>query len=320
LQDFTWALDRQNDPDHALVFIEQSFTDFQKLNDLYWAMKAYKSLGDLLVLQGKLTKKERVERGFELARAAGERVELAEAYHSLGYYHYMINQLDEARKYAAEASELLQQIGSNLHDPRLLLAELAWLTGDYKEAKALYKEIQVRLGLLGEKNISSSTIGILGTLALEEGDFGLARVLLEDSLATAREVQNNFDMLIRLIEIGNLFYLEGKPDEFKRKYQESVPLVKKLPLLGKSHCLCLTLRLFDRRMGLYIVSILGALYHVQRETEILFDPIFKRFYDRAETHARKVLSNEEFEMAFAEGQKLSLDEAIDLVLKTVEEI
>jgi hypothetical protein len=124
----------------------------------------------------------------------------------------------------------------------------------------------------------------------------------------------------RLIEIGNLFYLEGMLDDFKRKYQESIPLAKKLPLLAKSYCLFLTLRLFDRQTGSYTISILGALYHVQKETQILFDPIFKRFYDRAEAYARQVLGPGQFDIAFADGQKYSLDEALDLVLKMIEEM
>ncbi len=41
----------------------------------------------------------------------------------------------------------------------------------------------------------------------------------------------------------------------------------------------------------------------------------------AEAHARKVLGDAAFEVAFAEGQKKSLlDEGLDLALKTVEEM
>jgi hypothetical protein len=46
----------------------------------------------------------------------------------------------------------------------------------------------------------------------------------------------------------------------------------------------------------------------------------KRDYDRAEAHARKALGNEAFEIAFGEGQKLSLDQALDLALQTLDEL
>ena len=39
-----------------------------------------------------------------------------------------------------------------------------------------------------------------------------------------------------------------------------------------------------------------------------------------EAHARKALGDAAFESAFAEGQKISLDDALALALKTVEEM
>ena len=49
--------------------------------------------------------------------------------------------------------------------------------------------------------------------------------------------------------------------------------------------------------------------------------IYATFADTlAEAHARKVLGDAAFEVAFAEGQKMSLDEGLDLALKTVEEM
>jgi predicted ATPase/class 3 adenylate cyclase len=311
-----WTLRRQNDYDRALALIEQSFTDFQEMNDLYWKAKSYRLFADTLAVQGKITWKEAIDQQVELARAAGERVELAGVLCDLGL---MTNQPDEARKCAQEASELLKQIGSNMHDPEFIFGAIAWLHGDYKEAKAMYMDIQTRLGLLGEKNVRSAAIGLLGSLALEEGDFGQAHIFLEESLATARELQNYFFIVLRLIEIGNLFYLEGKPDEFKRKYREGLSLAKKLNVAEKFGCLFFTLRPLDRRAVHHTVSILGALHHCQRETDLPMDLIAKRFYDRAEAHTRQALSSEQFENAFAEGQKLSLDEALDLALKRVEE-
>ena len=142
----------------------------------------------------------------------------------------MINQPDEARKYAGEASELLKQIGSNLYDPKLLLAQLAWLNGDYKEAKALYMDIRTRLGLLGEKNTRAVAIGLLGSIALEEGEFDQARILLQECIATARELQNYFIIANRLIELGNLFYMNGNFAEFKLEYREGLSLAKEISL------------------------------------------------------------------------------------------
>jgi non-specific serine/threonine protein kinase len=315
-----WALRRQNEDERALDLMEQSFRDFQEMSDLFWKAKSYRIFSDALAIQGKLTWKEAIYRTVELARAAGERVELAIALLDFGAHHFMINQPEEARKYAEEASELLKQIGSNVADAEFLFASMAWLKGDYKEAKALYMVIQTRLGLLGERNVRSAAIGTLGSLALEEGDFGQARRFLEESLATSRELQNNFLTVIRLIEIGNLFYLEGYFDEFKQKYREGLSLAKKLNVAEKFHCLFFALRPLENRATDHTVYVLGALHHSHIKTEIPVDPIVKRFYDRAEVYARRALSNTMFESLFVEGEKLSLDQAIDLLLKNIEDM
>ena len=315
-----WVLMRQNENDRAIALGEQSFTDFQEMNDLYWKMRSGKLLSNILAQQGKITLKEQIYRAVELARAAGERVELAAAYLDLGFYHYMIQQPETARKYAEESKSLLEQIGAQGYDPRFLFAAMEWLDGNYKEAKAIYMEIQTRLGILGEKNMRSAAFGLLGSLALEEGDVGQAHLFLEESLATAQELQNYSFIVLRLIELGNLYYLEGNTDECKRKYQEGISLAKKLSLTPKFDCLFFTLRHVEIRPALDTVSILGALHRCQSEMELPPDPNFKRFYNRAEEHTRRVLGSSSFDAAFDEGQKYSLDEAFDLVLKSAEEI
>lgn len=197
---------------------------------------------------------------------------------------------------------------------------MAWLKSDYKEAKAIYMDIQTHLGLLGEKNMRSSIIGILGSLALDEGDLGQARLFLEESLKTAQELQNHYFSMLRLMALGNLSYLEGNVEEFKRRYREGLSLAQKLTITEKLDCLLITLRTAVSRPNRDRVFILGCLHHWQQKTDLPFDPILKRFYDRAEPYALHALGDEMFEAIFAEGQKLSPDEALALVLRTIEEM
>ena len=64
----------------------------------------------------------------------------------------------------------------------------------------------------------------------------------------------------------------------------------------------------------------GAIDLYKRNSDFAFRPLDKRYGDRAETQARKSLGNAAFEAAFTDGQKMSLDEALELALKTMEEI
>ena len=66
--------------------------------------------------------------------------------------------------------------------------------------------------------------------------------------------------------------------------------------------------------------LLGVIDHYEVEYGFPLKPIDKRDCIRAEIHARKTLGESAFKVAFAEGQKMSLDEGLDLALKVVEEM
>ena len=67
-------------------------------------------------------------------------------------------------------------------------------------------------------------------------------------------------------------------------------------------------------------QVLGAFENYKQEDHWPLKPVDKRYCRRAEAHARRVHGDAAFESAFADGQKMSLDEAFDLALKTVEEL
>jgi hypothetical protein len=65
---------------------------------------------------------------------------------------------------------------------------------------------------------------------------------------------------------------------------------------------------------------LGALDTFEKESTRPISPLLKRNYDRAEKYTHGVLGNAMFEMRFAEGQKMSLDEGLDVAQKIIEEM
>jgi hypothetical protein len=67
--------------------------------------------------------------------------------------------------------------------------------------------------------------------------------------------------------------------------------------------------------------ILGAIDNSESESDLIpAEPMTRLYGERAEAHVRRVLGDSAFESLFAEGQKLSLDDALDLALTTVEEM
>lgn len=309
-----WSFDRYYDYDHAIPLMQESIKDFKQLNDIYWESVAFRWLGNILMKRGDIQQEEKMLHHLELAQQAGERQNLAEALSNWAYYLFASNQLEEAEKYAEEASTLSKQIKKNPDELNKFYAHRAWLRGNYKETREILLGVRERYYALGDRNLGSLASADLGFLALQEGDVGQARLYFEEALTIARELGNKESIAPRLAELGNTFYLEGKMKEFKQNYGESFLLGKELGVLSKRALLISLIDVIHPVKPDFSVQILGAIYNSAPPT----NPLWKRDYDRIETHARGVLGDVSFDSAFAGGQKMSLDEGLDLALKMVE--
>ncbi len=203
------ALDRYGDYKNAYSLMEQSLLDFQESKDTYWEAVCFRSRSADLAIMGGLKFEEKAIIDLRLARRAGERINWAEALLDNGRELFQFNRLDEASEYIKEAAALFKQMGMTANMSGFYLAQIAWLKGNYAEARAALLEVQEHYGLVGEKNLRSLMIEHLGILALEQGDIELARAHLEEALATARELgERVHDETIR--NLRN-YFLFGRP-------------------------------------------------------------------------------------------------------------
>jgi hypothetical protein len=123
-----------------------------------------------------------------------------------------------------------------------------------------------------------------------------------------------------LIELGNLFYLQGNIEYFKQYVQESFALKRYFPDFHKAFVLMTILGSLYVQKPEISARLLGIINNPNRETDVPRTPVEKRYCVRAEAHIHEVLGKAAFEAAFVQGQKMSLDEGLDLALKTVEEM
>jgi tetratricopeptide (TPR) repeat protein len=255
------------------------------------------------------------------AQKTGERLILAEALWNYSKWLYMSNNIDEAIKCAKEVDLRFEQVGSKQSLTSNLFAEIAWTNGAYQEARSYYLEMEKRFSLLGEKNLRSIMLANLGRLAIEQGDLNQAQVYSEQALTVARELDNKVEIAMRLAELGISSYLQGNIEKCRQNFRESISMVKRFGTYrAKRHILFLIVNHLEIKELVKPAYILGALDSSRNEGTRPITPLNVRYYNRAESRARQALGDEVFVSAFAEGQKMSLDEALDLALKTVEEM
>ncbi|HLO18297.1 MAG TPA: LuxR C-terminal-related transcriptional regulator [Anaerolineales bacterium] len=307
------------DNDRAHSLLEQSVTEFQELNELYWYAFSFPYLGYLLVRQAKMKARDVSSKYLELARQTGERMISAAALSNYAYWLASARRLEEAAEYAEESDRLYKQVGpANTSVASLLFADIAFATGDYKTAKILYMQMQERSRILGDKINTAISIKNLAILAMEEGDLNQAKAYFEEALALVRETGHKLYISQCLVELSNFFYMQGNIEEFKRSFRESLSVKDSLDESEKIFILMIILGSLYRQRDETSSQLLGLIHYYM--DIIMYSIIDQRYCLRAEEHARKTLGNDAFKSAFAEGQMMSLDEGLDLALKTVEEI
>jgi tetratricopeptide (TPR) repeat protein len=316
------ARDEDNDP--ARCLLEQSFAEFQELNEPFWQARVFITLGYFLATPAKPNYDDLLLRSIQLARKAEERLTLADALSEYADWLFRNNHVNEAEKYVEESEMLYKLIGSeNTSFNPFLFAEISWSRGDYQKAKSIYLELEQRFSLLGHESFKSGCSGKLGILAMEQGDLNLAREYLEEALAFERAAGWKSWTAFYLAELSNLLYQQGKLEEFKQNLRESISLKNYLRNYHKATLLMVTLGWLYFQEAKSSAYVMGVVHNYERESEFPdfpLKPLEKRYWDRAETYTRKTIGDAAFESAFDEGQKMSLDEALDMVLKTVEEM
>jgi len=313
---------RRGNDEIARQLILESLAEFQEIKDLYWEVYAYNLLNLIRIRQDdlRLSEESLFTQALEIARKAGERSNLAEALLNYSRWLLIFNRVNDAQKYIEELDMLLQQMGANRSSISQLFAQIALLNNDYREAKSFYIQAQTRFGLLGERNQRSSVIEDLGLLEMEQGNLDQAQIHLQEALTTAREIEKKASIASRLVKLGITVYLQGKLDEGKQYFRECIPLAKGLRSFRRINILILAVNYIPFAKVEAVVHILGAIDQSQRKNERPINPLRKGYYDRIRTRALNALGEVAFQSAFAEGQKMSLDEVLDLVLKIVEEI
>jgi tetratricopeptide (TPR) repeat protein len=305
----------------APSLLRESFAEFQELDELFWQARVFSTLGYFLAPSVEPTYQDLLMQEIELARKAGERLTLADALGEYADWLFRNGQVDEAKTYAEESDRLYKQIGSgNTSLNPLLFAEIAWNNGDFQTARSLYLELEERFRLLGARVFRAKCLGKLGLLAMEEGDLNSARGYLEEGLSLEKEIGSKSLVAIYLVELGNLFYLQGDFEQFKQKVREGFALQSHFHDSNKTFMLMAVLgSLYFQKPGV-ATRLLGTINNHEKRIDRVPTPIDRRYCLRAEAHARQILDNAAFESDFAEGQKMSLNEALALALSTVEEM
>jgi predicted ATPase len=258
-----------------------------------------------------------------LAGSTGERTERRVQVLVAGaMFTHRLRHLEAMRRYAEESLDIARALNDrrstrwplNLHG--MLAAEL----GDYDSAAARFEEAVAVAREAGDLALVPIVTNNLGYVALLRGDFVRAVEMFEDALAFSRELRNSDDVAFEIFNLAlSLYHL--------RRYEEAVIAAKEAMALA--HETENLLSLPDA------FTLLGALAGRQGTPDIgarlvgagelvrdrVGDDLAGAERDLVETTAAELVSmlgERQYADAIAEGQAMSLDDAVEYALRSVE--
>jgi predicted ATPase len=178
-----------------------------------------------------------------------------------------------------------------------------------EESLALRRELQDKWGI-------ALSLNNLGTIAYKEGDYERARVFYEESLILRQELEDKQGLAISLNNLGALAYLQGDYERAKSLTAESLTTFQSLgDRAGTAHCLeGLAQSLVAEGQLQGAARLLGAATAVRQAANAPVPPHYRADYEAIVASVRDPLGETAYSAHLAQGQRMSLDEAVAYAL------
>jgi len=239
----------------------------------------------------------------------------ANVFFAAGFLSKMYSQQERSKQMFRTALEIYKDLGSR-RDMGWTLISLSFLSferpDEYKQAVADCEESLTLLRELDDKPGVAQGLMIRGELARMHGDLPRAKKAYEESLNIAHEIGDQLREAVMLGFLGLVALREGKAEHARARYQQSLSLSEDIghivgvvdSLAGLAEAaenlgqLNRSARLFSAADAFY--EMYGFVLHT----------IYRLEYDRSKARVREQLDRETFNALSAEGQAMSLEEAI----------
>jgi len=315
-------------PLHAIQLLEKSREMFKDLNDTWgqaFALKYLQMKYILMHLEG-ITRSEVLDLAESmetLSIASGDRCRIASAFSWNAVLHVYIGDFDHAEQLCDKSEHYYKELGVQAfpltYNARLTIA---FIRGNHEGAKALCQEMDRKLEIIGNRIQRVLGFMILNFIALEENQFEVA---IENGLKIS-EVKLigtpwGYD-LEHFMLLGAAYFFKGDRRLALENIQNSLDLlteqVEDHKTLHIAHALQIHSSILISVEPLGASCLLGAAYAYQQTLSlILFEPHIR---NKLSERIKAQIGEDAFNQAFAEGEKMSVKEAIEFAKSLVEKL
>jgi predicted ATPase/transcriptional regulator with XRE-family HTH domain len=200
------------------------------------------------------------------------------------------------------------------------LGNIALLQSDLAKATALFEEGLALQRGQGNQHGIGHMLNALGRAAQQQGNYQQAQALYEESLALYRELGNNPIISWILIELGGVAQAQGEYGRAKTLYRESLLLSQKvgLKLNIAESMIGLAGVAGQLRQGEQAARLFGTAERLLDSLGTQLDPLIRTAYEQNVAAVRAQLKEEAFAAAWAQGQAMTLEQAVADALLTAQ--
>jgi predicted ATPase/DNA-binding SARP family transcriptional activator len=309
---------QQGDFAVARVLIAESLAIFREHDDKEGIAHALAALGLLFQFQGDWgSARSFREESLMLQRELGDREAMASSLDILGHVALGQGDDEEAHSLFEESLALFQELGQKAGIARSFcgLGLVAESRGDWEAARSLYEEGLAAQQHVGDKSVIAMLLNGLGSVAQHQGDGESARSLYERSLMLSREVGNRLGIARSLNRLGSVARAQGNDELALCHCQESLRLFRDSGHKGGIAACLGELAVLAGAQGQpeRAARLLGAAQVLREASSTPLPPGERASYEHNVAVIRVALGEEAFAAAWAAGQAMPLEQAMQHV-------
>jgi predicted ATPase/class 3 adenylate cyclase len=271
----------EGDLEEAMSLYIESRNAFREVGNQWAVSMAISGMGSIVLAKGEFEQATKLyEEALAFGRDMGDLNAMAGRRYDLARVAWAQGNYDQAEKFYEETLAFIQR---EMHNRGAMagilfeLGEVAWARGDLDLATQRYEESQALAREIGAKYTSAAAINGLGRVATSQNDYEKARSLHKEALAILRGSGHRW---------GALFSLAAFT--------------------------ILTVRRQDMQAA---AKLYGAMASFYPQIRFLMSPLERDIHERNLAAARAALGEEAFTEAWAGGQALTLEKAIEYALE-----
>jgi predicted ATPase/transcriptional regulator with XRE-family HTH domain/Tfp pilus assembly protein PilF len=318
----------QGDMPLARPLQEESLALSRKIGDKHGMAIALNELGRIAWHQGDFASARTLyEESLQLARETGDKAAMSAALGNLGIVARGQGDFALARTLLEETLEIKRAMGDKRSVALVLvsLGSSSVAQGDHISARTFYEEALPIYREIGDKHGTAMVLSNLGFATFLGGDYAAARELLEEAHGLSREIEDRLSEATILNMLGSVASAKGDYALARSYHEQSLrisgPVEEKQSIADALISLAaLTLAEGEAtgdgtpERAAAAVRLLAAVEGFLEATEATVDKYEHDLSEQTLATARTLLTTDEYERAWAEGQGMSVERAVAYAL------